>query len=110
MPERYFMTYFEPEVNMAVADVLSEPYELSKIWQGVDAGARSERESLVEFLPKIVDNYKMRRVELMCRDIDRRIVDLQASGNVEEMLPLIRRKTTLNTIRKSLTEKLGRTL
>ena len=110
MPERYFMTYSEPEVNMAVADVLSEPYELSKIWQGVDAGARSERESLVEFLPKIVDNYKMRRVELMCRDIDRRIVDLQASGNVEEMLPLIRRKTTLNTIRKSLTEKLGRTL
>ena len=110
MPERYFMTYSEPEVNMAVADVLSEPYELSKIWQGVDAGARSERESLVEFLPKIVDNYKMRRVELMCRDIDRRIVDLQASGNVEEMLPLIRRKTTLNAIRKSLTEKLGRTL
>ena len=46
----------------------------------------------------------------MCRDIDRRIVDLQASGNVEEMLPLIRRKTTLNAIRKSLTEKLGRTL
>ena len=109
-PERYFATYSEPEVNMAVADVLSEPYELSKIWKEVDVGTLAERDLLVDLLPKVVDNYKMRRVELMCRDIDRRIVELQSSGNTDELLPLLRRKTTLNIIRKHLTEKLGRTI
>lgn len=110
IPERFFTAYSDPEVCTAVADILSEPYELSRIWETIDAGTRTERSLLVELLPKAVDNYKMRRVELMCRETDRKILECQTSGNTENLLSLVQRKNSLNMVRRRLNEKLRRTL
>ena len=50
------------------ANILSEPYELSKIWYKMDSFVETEQMKLGELLPKILDNYKMRRVEMLSRD------------------------------------------
>lgn len=69
---------------------------------------KTEEMMLSELLPKIVDNYKMRRVEMMVREADNKILELQNNGG-EEILEWIRKKNNINKIRAKLNEKLGRT-
>lgn len=108
LPARYFIGHPNPEVSIVAADILSEPYELSKIWTLKDAGARTEEMMLGELLPKIVDNYKVRRVELMCREADDKILECQNSGNWEELLEWVKRKNAMIKVRAKISEKLKR--
>lgn len=91
------------------ANILSEPYELSKIWYKMDSFVETEQMKLGELLPKILDNYKMRRVEMLSRDIDNRILESQNSKDPLRIVELLKRKNAINVIRRKLNEKLGRT-
>lgn len=91
------------------ANILSEPYELSKIWYKMDSVVETEQMKLGELLPKILDNYKMRRVEMLSRDIDNRILESQNSKDPSQIIELLKRKNAINAIRRKLNEKLGRT-
>ena len=91
------------------ANILSEPYELSKIWYKMDSFVETEQMKLGELLPKILDNYKMRRVEMLSRDIDNRILESQNSKDPSQIIELLKRKNAINVIRRKLNEELGRT-
>ena len=81
VPAKYFTGHPDPEICSVVADILSEPYELSILWTAKDADVRTEETLLSELLPRIVDNYKMRRIEMMCRQADEKILECQNAGD-----------------------------
>ncbi len=110
LPAKYFIGHTDPQISAIVADILSEPYELSKIWTVKDSSARTEEMLLSELLPKIVDNYKMRRVEMMCLEADEKILESQNAGNMEELLEWVKKKNTMVKVRARLNEKLKRTI
>lgn len=110
LPVKYFIGHPDPEISSIVADILSEPYELSKIWAVKDASARSEEMMLVELLPKIVDNYKMRRIEMMCKEADDQILACQNAGNFAQLVEWVKKKNTMIKVRVRLNEKLKRTI
>lgn len=110
IPAKYFIGHPDPEVCSTVADILSEPYELSKIWMLKDASAKTEEMMLGELLPKIIDNYKMRRIEMMCREADDQILECQNSGKWEELVEWVKKKNTMIKVRAKLNEKLKRTV
>jgi len=107
---KYFIGHADPEVSTVVADILSEPYELSKIWTLKEAPAKTEEMMLMALLPKIVDNYKIRRIEMMCREADMKIGECQNAGNMEELLEWIKKKNAMIKVRSRLNEKLKRTI
>ena len=109
IPARYFISYPDIKVSTMAANILSEPYELSKIWYKMDSFVETEQMKLGELLPKILDNYKMRRVEMLSRDIDNRILESQNSKDPSQIVELLKRKNAINVIRRKLNEKLGRT-
>lgn len=109
IPAKYFAGHPDQQISSIVAHVISEPYELSKIWQAKDTGAPTEDMLLTELLPKVLDNYKIRRVEMMTREADSKILECQNNSDIEGILEWIRRKNMLNKVRSGLTEKLGRT-
>ena len=109
IPARYFISHPDIKISSMAANILSEPYELSKIWYKMESFVETEQMKLGELLPKILDNYKMRRVEMLSRDIDNRILEMQNNKNSEQILELLKRKNTINKIRGKLNEKLGRT-
>ena len=74
------------------ANILSEPYELSKIWYKMDSFVETEQMKLGELLPKILDNYKMRRVEMLSGYIDNRILESQNSKDPSQIIELLKRK------------------
>lgn len=110
VPARYFTGHPDPDISAAVADLLSEPYELSKIWTVKDTSLRTEEMMLGELLPKIVDNYKMRRIEMLCREADDKILACQNAGDFDELVEWIKRKNTIVKVRARLNEKLKRTI
>lgn len=110
LPARYFTGHSNPEVSALVADILSEPYELSKLWGETDGAADREENRLIELLPKVVDNYKIKRVEILCREADEKILECQNTGNMEELLQWLMRKNAMVKVRSRINEKLNRTI
>lgn len=109
VPTRFFSSHSDPEISNIVAHILSDPYELSKIWKEKEASVTTEDMLLTELLPKIVNSYKMRRVEIMAKEVDNKILELQKSEEQEKLLEWLRRKTVIDQIRTKLNKKLGRT-
>ena len=108
-PARYFGTHPDIRVSTLAANMLSEPYELSKIWYKMDNLVETEQMKLAELLPKVVDNYKMRRVEMLSAEIDNQILESQQKKeDAERLMGLLRRKNVLNKIRARLNERLRR--
>lgn len=110
VPSKYFIGHPDVAISEIVAGILSEPYELSKLWTLRDASVRSEEMMLNELLPKIVDNYKIRRIELMCREADEKILENQNAGDSEQLVEWIKKKNLLIKLRARLNEKLKRTI
>ena len=109
-PAHYFGTHPDIRVSTLAANMLSEPYELSKIWYKMDNLVETEQMKLAELLPKVVDNYKMRRVEMLSAEIDNQILESQQKKeDAERLMGLLRRKNVLNKIRARLNERLRRT-
>lgn len=108
VPSKFFIGHPDVRISTTVANLICEPYELSKIWLERDSSLRSEEMMLSQLLPKILDNYKMRRVEIMCREADNKILELQNSGD-GAILDWVRKKTTYDKLRIRLNEKLKRT-
>lgn len=109
IPAKFFIGHADPAVSSITANILSEPYELSKIWKSLDSASDSEANILSELLPKILDNYKIRRVEILTREADEKILELQKSGDTEEIQVWLRQKNSINAIRRRLNDKLHRT-
>lgn len=107
---KYFIGHTNPEISAVVADILSEPYELSKIWTVGEATVKTEEMLLEELLPKIVDNYKIRRIELMCKEADDKILEFQNAGDEGELMEWIKKKNAIVKVRARLNEKLKRTV
>lgn len=110
IPAKYFIGHSDMSICEMVADIISEPYELSKIWTLKDTSLRTEEMMLGELLPKIIDNYKMRRVEIMCREADDKILECQNAGNIEELIEWIKKKNSMMKVRVRINEKLKRTI
>lgn len=110
VPAKYFAGHSDPDLCAMVADILSEPYELSKLWTLKDTSMRNEEGMLAELLPKIVDNYKIKRIELLCRQADNKILELQNSGETEQLVEWIKRKNAYVKVKVRLNEKLKRTI
>ncbi len=110
VPTKYFIGHPDPEICSVVADILSEPYELSKIWTAKDTDVRTEEMLLSELLPRIVDNYKMRRIEIMCRQADDKILECQNAGDFEQLVEWVKKKNTMVKVRARLNQKLKRTI
>ena len=107
---KYFIGHPSPEISAIVADILSEPYELSKIWTAKDTSVKTEEMLIEELLPKIVDNYKIRRIELMCKEADLKILEYQNAGNTEQLLEWVKQKNAMVKVRARINEKLKRTI
>ena len=108
-PSRYFSTHPDIKVSTFAANILSEPYELSKIWYKMDNLVETEQMKLTELLPKVMDNYKMKRVEMLSTETDNQILELQHKNEPERLMELLKRKNALNKIRSRLNEQLRRT-
>ena len=107
---RILWKMIKDELILPFVDLKTEYYELSKLWTLKDSSMRTEEMMLDELLPKIVDNYKMRRVEILCREADEKILEFQNAGDMERLVEWIKKKNAMIKVRSRINEKLKRTI
>jgi len=90
-----------------VTNLLSEKYVESKRW--TKAGAFVERaEDILEVLiPKIVSEYKFRKIKILQAQIEQGINKAAEEKDDERLFDLLYTMTNLKKVEKVLSEKLG---
>jgi len=108
-PESFFTMYSDQEITTCVADLLSDKYDLSnKFWQQSEK-LKTGDEFATAVLPKILNNYKMKILNVRCKQVDKKISDLVSQkASDEEILIWLEKKTKIDKIRQSLNDKLDR--
>ena len=109
-PAHFFNAYPDAEISTVVADILSEPYELSKLWKDMDLSLLSEKSRLPEILTKIVDNYKIRCIEIRILQANNKILEFQQNKDWENAQAWVKSLQTYVELRKEINKKLKRTI
>lgn len=110
---KYFANSEDGDIVSIIADLLSDKYELEKIWFKKDeqekkfippAGIENSPSLLAEHIVKLLNNFKFKRVTIKIKQIERKISDLSKEGNSAhvEMLEWMKRLMLLNEVKAAL--------
>ena len=86
--------------------MVSSKHHLSKIHTKF-SHVPTERERLVEFVPLAVYNLKNALVECDIRDVNKAMKEAYTDGRTDDILPMMKRCSELNEIKKELAKYLG---
>ena len=119
-PLKFFTALEDNAIVACVADVISDKYELERIWKNIDEEKDKEvdenftlnddSDDIVELVMKIMNNYKLRRIIIKIKQIDNKIAELitMPNPNNDEVMDWMRQKMFLNELRSNLVKSMGR--
>lgn len=106
-PERYFTHHENPEINSLISGLLLDKHTESKIWSSKGAHIETEQELLYMLVPKLVEEYKLRKVKIMISDLIKEIGNT-SNEDINHIMELQKTITNLKMVEKELSEKLGK--
>lgn len=104
-PTQYFTHHPDQKISQLASDLLSEKYIESKRWKKGGAFVEAEDEILDLLVPKIVQEYKLRKVKNMLGDLEKGIQ--LAANDMEKVLRLQNQYINLKKAEKELSIQLG---
>lgn len=107
VPAKYFRDNMNSDLSNLAVDIISEPYELSKVWSQNENFVETEDMKLKELVPKVVNEYKEKRVKLMLKEIDQKLKVAQESKDEELIMSLLQQKILFDRLKNSLLKELG---
>lgn len=105
-PERHFLNHREPEVSMMAAELVSEPYELSKYhsrFQKLEADA----DKLGEIIPRVLEDLKCAIVNNSVQELEAALKKAQRDKDEAEVGRLSMELFSLQQTRRELSKRLG---
>lgn len=106
-PWKYFVYHADAEVSKLATDLLSEKFIESKRWTKAGAFTEKEEEILDYLVPRIVYEYKLRRIKLMLDEIEGAIDKASKENNFDQIIEEQSKYMNLKRVEKFLSEKLG---
>lgn len=107
-PERFFVHHENSEISKTVSGLLVDKHIESMIWKRKGAYVENEDEILHTIVPRLIEEYKMRRVKLMIAELMQKINHLKHNDDLEKILELQTLITNLKRVEKDLSLKLGK--
>lgn len=106
-PWKHFIYHSNEAVSKLATDLLSEKHTESKRWNKAGAYTEKEEDILDYLVPRILNEYKLRKVKLMLEETQRAI-DLAQEKN-KDNIPTVEFAKIINLkqVEKSLADKLG---
>lgn len=104
---KYFINHQDVEVSKLATDLLSERFVESKRWTKAGAYTEKEEEILDFLIPKIVYEYKFRKIRLMLNNIEDEIVKASDDDNFDKVIEEQSKYMNLKRVEKFLSDKLG---
>lgn len=106
-PGQFFIYHSDPQVSQLASDLLADKYIESKRWKKGGAFVEAEDEILDILVPKIVQEYKLRKVKNMLADLEHKIHEAAQANNFEQIMDLQNQHINLKKVAKFLSEQLG---
>lgn len=103
---RILLSSPDDDIRRISTEMVSPKHQLSKIHTKF-SHVPTERERLVEFVPLAVYNLKNALVECDIRDVNKQMKDAYTEGRADDIIPLMKRCSELNEIKKELAKYLG---
>jgi DNA primase len=103
-----FVKHPDPAVSRLAADLLSEPYILSKIYSNHKTYVETEEMKLKEVVPDVILVFKGEKIKNRIRKIRAQIKTAQDAGDIDKVMELIRKKMALSTALTMISGKLGK--
>lgn len=106
-PWKHFIYHSEAGVSKLATDLLSEKFIESKRWTKAGAFTEKEEEILDFLIPKIIYEYKLRKIKLMMEEIENAIGVAAKENNFDQVIEEQSKYMNLKRVEKFLSEKLG---
>ncbi len=106
-PWKYFVYHPDVEISQLATNLLSEKYIESKRWTKAGAFTEREEDILDILIPKIVNEYKFRKIRILETDIENQITTAYNEKNDDKVFELMNTLTNLKKVERILSEKLG---
>lgn len=106
-PWKYFVYHADSEVSKLATDLLSEKFIESKRWTKAGAFTEKEEEILDFLVPRIIYEYKLRRIKLMMAEIELAIDSASKENDFDRIIEEQSKYMNLKRVEKFLSEKLG---
>ena len=106
-PWKHFVYNPNGEVSKLATNLLSEKHNESKIWQRGGGYTEKEEDILDLLIPKVINEYKARKIRLMLPAIEDEINKAFLENNFEKVIDEQSKYMNLKRVEKDLSDKLG---
>jgi DNA primase len=106
-PWKYFVYHPNGEVSKLATDLLSEKFIESKRWTKAGAYTEKEEDILDLLIPRIVHEYKLRRIRIMLDEIESEINAASVENDFDQIIEAQSKYMNLKRVEKHLSDQLG---
>ncbi|HKI90452.1 MAG TPA: hypothetical protein VKA38_15610, partial [Draconibacterium sp.] len=106
-PWKHFIYHPSGEVSRLATDLLSEKFVESKRWTKAGAYTEKEEDILEWLIPKIIHEYKLRKIRVMMAGIESEINRASKENDFEKVIEEQSKYMNLKRVEKFLSDKLG---
>jgi len=106
--DRQFVKHEDPEISKLSADILSESYQLSRIWKDKQTYVETEDMKLKDIVPDAVLKFKSDKIKVRLKEIMHQLEEAVKSGDQEKILALQKSDQNLKMAMRMISEKLGK--
>ncbi len=105
--DKFFVMHQDPEISSLSADMLSESYVLSTIWTDRHAWVGTEDMVLKELVPETVLKFKSDKIQVMIKDLKKKLSDAQNDKNTESTNDILKQYQVLSAMLGEISKALG---
>lgn len=106
-PIKFFTQHHDPAISQYACNLLSEKHTESKRWSKGGAFIETESELLYLLVPKLVQEYKSKKVKLMLKKLEQQINEASKNNETERLMECMGQHMKLKEVLKDLSELLG---
>ena len=104
---KFFVNHPNNEVSQLAIGVLTDKHKESKIWKKGGAFAEDEEEILDLLVPKVINEYKSKKIRLMLPHIEDEINKAYLANDFDRVIEEQSKYMNLKQVQKDLSDKLG---
>ena len=106
-PWRFFVHHQNAKVSQLATNLLSDKHNESNIWKRGGGFTESEEDILDLLVPKVINEYKWRKIRQMLTEIEKEIDKASAENDFDRVIDEQSKYMNLKRVEKELAEKLG---
>jgi DNA primase len=106
-PIKFFTQHPDAEISQFASNIMADKYIESKRWSKGGAFIESESELLYLLVPKLIQEYKLKKVKMMLKKLEHQINESSKNNETDQLMEYMGQYMKLKEVVKDLAALLG---